>query len=136
MSKSKIVNLTFSFSFHCLDLGLEVSMMLYNMILCHASITSCSYMIIYYKEHCRRSQNNDIIQYILYMLILGKIHGFQDRLGLVQYGPTVKIVDGGLYFYSPFTLFYFSFLFPFNFLFLEQLGLGFISHKLMAQSQD
>ena len=25
----------------------------------------------------------------------------------------VKIVDGKLYFYSPFTLFYFSFLFPF-----------------------
>ena len=43
---------------------------------------------------------------------------------------------------SLFTLFYFSFLFPFNFLFLEQLRLGFISHavtsvtKLMVKSQD
>ena len=33
---------------------------------------------------------------------------------------------------SLFTLFYFSFLFPFNFLFLEQLGLGFISHAVTS----
>ena len=34
--------------------------------------------------------------------------------------------------FSLFTLFYFTFLFPFNFLFLEQLGLGFISHAVTS----
>jgi len=44
----------------------------------------------------------------------------------------VKIINGGLYFISCFTLFYFSFTFLFLFLFLEQLGLGFISHAVTS----
>jgi len=44
------------------------------------------------------------------------------------YKLLVKIVDGGLYFIFPFHLFYFSF----NFLFLEQLGLGVISHAVTS----
>jgi len=45
-------------------------------------------------------------------------------------GHSVKIVDGGLYFIISFhfILFYFSFIF----LFLEQLGLGFISHTITS----
>ena len=43
---------------------------------------------------------------------------------------SVKIVDGGLYFIFPFHL-YFTLLY-FTFLFLEQLGLGFISHAVTS----
>jgi len=76
MSKSKIVNLTFLFLFYFLDLGLEVSMMSHDMTLCYTSVTSHSHIIIYYKEHCKRSLNNNIIQHVLYMLILRKMHDF------------------------------------------------------------
>jgi len=42
---------------------------------------------------------------------------------------SVKIIDGGLYFlFSLFTLFYFYFIF----LFLEQFGLGLISHTVTS----
>ena len=41
----------------------------------------------------------------------------------------VKIVDGGLYFIFPFHFILFFFL---NFLFLEQLGLGFICHAVTS----
>jgi len=51
---------------------------------------------------------------------------------IVDGGLNVKIVDGGLYF-SFFILLYFSFSFSFfNFLFLEQLGLGVISHAVTS----
>ena len=52
-------------------------------------------------------------------------HGPCLREAKVQRRSTVKIVDDGLYFI-------FSFLFPFIFLFLEQLGLGFISHAVTS----
>ena len=47
----------------------------------------------------------------------------------------VKIVDGGLYFIFPFSVFIFIFLFfsfLFTFLFLEQLGLGLIGHAVTS----
>ena len=45
--------------------------------------------------------------------------------------PSVKIVDGGLYFIFSFHLHFYFILF-FIFLFLEQLGLGFISHAVTS----
>ena len=45
--------------------------------------------------------------------------------------PTVKIINGGLYFIFSFHFILFLF-FLFNFLFLEQLGLGFISHAVTS----
>ena len=52
---------------------------------------------------------------------------FLERSGV----STVKIIDSGLYFIFPF---YFTFLvfFSFIFLFLEQLGLGVISHAVTS----
>jgi len=45
----------------------------------------------------------------------------------------VKIVDGGLHFYFLFSLYFiFIFIFSFIFQFLEQLGLGFISHAVTS----
>ena len=44
----------------------------------------------------------------------------------------VKIVDGGLYFIFPFHFYFTLLYFSFNFLFLEQLGLGVISHAVTS----
>jgi len=56
-----------------------------------------------------------------------------STIGHGHYQQLVKIVDDGLYFIFSFhfILFLFSF-FLFNLLFLEQLGLGFISHAVTS----
>ena len=51
---------------------------------------------------------------------------------LVNLLGSVKIVDSGLHFIFSLTLFSFSFSFIVYFLFLEQLGLGFISHAVTS----
>ena len=81
------------------------------------------------------------IQFILSnLLFLANIYGSCDIPGILYHilynifvcEYYVKIVDGKLHFYSLFSLYcIFPFLF-FSILFLEQLGLGFISHKLIV----
>ena len=44
----------------------------------------------------------------------------------------IKIVDGGLCFYFPFFFYLIFAVFLFFFLFLEQLGLGFVSHAVTS----
>ena len=71
---------------------------------------------------------------MLVVLALAEIN--ENIQAVMPKNIVVKIVDGRLYFIflsSLFTLFYFSFFFfLFNFLFLEQLGLEFISHAVTS----
>ena len=65
---------------------------------------------------------------------------FNNITSFISYCPTyllltctlVKIVDGGLCFYFPFSFIWFLLSFYFFFLFLEQLGLGFVSHAVTS----
>ena len=65
---------------------------------------------------------------------VSKLAEYYGQLFINIIALIVKIADDGLYFilFSLFISFYFSFLFSFNFLFLEQLGLGVISHTVTS----
>ena len=54
--------------------------MLHDITQGHTSVTSHNHTIIHYKEHCKRFQNNNIIQHTLHILILRQIYALQDRL--------------------------------------------------------
>ena len=67
-------------------------------------------------------------------VLMEVVNSFDLKLSTpVHQVPTVKIVDGGLYFIFSFHFYFtFHFFFFFIFLFLEQLGLGFISHAVTS----
>ena len=60
----------FYFYFYFLDLYLRVS------VTSHVTVTNYSHTITYHKEYYRRFWNNNVIQYILYILILKQIYIF------------------------------------------------------------
>ena len=83
------ISFLFLFSFHLfsiLNLGLGINMTLHKTVInCHALVTSHSHIIIQNIEHHRRFWNK-IIQYILHILTLRKIHGFlgQAKVSIAQ----------------------------------------------------
>ena len=72
---------------------LEVSVMLYMTVtICYKSVTSHDNMIIYHTEGYKRFQNNDVIQYVHYMLILQIAYSLYGRLDKVLYRPTSQYI--------------------------------------------
>jgi len=84
--------------------------------------------IEYLLGHMDGVSDDDDFRYVFFVASLIKSTPNRKKFHFGAGDVGVKIVDGGLYFlFSLFTL-YFSF--SFIFLFLEQLGLGFICHAV------